>query len=465
MGIVVVKIGIVFVLLSLKANAAAPSWLENIFQQMKSENSELIASELNKEYNREEINAAKSYLLPGLSLNFAVNEGKETSLPSDSTSSLAGGSSGAGGAASGVSFNNPTLNSGLAQTNKGFASQLSATYVLFSGFIISENIKRAEIGLDKSKISDESLYNQKKSQLLQVLMEWQWLKSCELPIKSALKTMGKVQENSNKKLAKLLFGDNDRVDISEKQKKLKTYDVKITEGLKLTEATIKYFLPKLEFKNITSKKMLAIKYAIPTQDEIIKKYKTASLTSKIADLDIATSESAVQTAKWQKPYIPTTALSLGASRANSFSSGDYYDNWSASILINFNLYDGNLRQTRLRQAVLARQFMQQKKQWEQEKTLLLIQHQLMEARVSEAEYQQHLNQIQKKNIQLSDAKAKMNKGIATSVELSAAELDLTKARIEALDVLKKYYSATLQIATELNDLDKVQIIETDVGVL
>ncbi len=465
MGNIDVKIKIILIFLGLKANAASPPWLENLFQQMKYENSELIVSELNKEYNREEVNAARSYLLPGISLNFAVNEGKETSLSSGTTSSLGGGSSGDGGAASGVSFDSPTLNSGLAQTNKGYVTQLSATYVLFSGYIISENIKRAQIGLEKSKVSDEKLFSDKKSQLLQVIMEWQWLKSCESPIKNALKTMGKVQENSNKKLAKLLFGENDRVDISEKQKKLKTYDVKIAEGLKLAEATIRYFLPKIDFKNINSKKMLSVKYIIPPQDEIIKKYKTTSLNSKISDLDIATSESAVQTAKWQKSYIPTTALSLGASRANSFNSGDSYDNWSASILVNFNLYDGNLRQTRLRQALLSRQFMQQKKQWEYEKSLLFIQHQLMEARVSEAEYQQHINLIQKKNIQLSDVREKMNKGIATSIELSGAELDLTKAKIEALDVLKKYQSATLQIANELNDLDKVQILESDVGVL
>lgn len=447
---------------SFVAQGEVPPWIDTMYKKMRAENHELRASGLNQEYTGVEVEAARSYLSPGLSMNLAFNEGKEKSLNSSTANSLLGGSSAASGALSGVSYDNPSVSSSSGGNSKGYAGQLSATYVLFSGFIISENIRRANIGYEKAQLSDQSLFNQKRSQLLQALLEWQWIKSSERPIKEAQKVVGRVRENSNKKLAKLLFGEIDNAEVSEKQKNIKLYDVKVTQGLKFVEGLIDFLVPGTNFTDLQNKKIIRIQYDIPNEEFLLKKYRDSSLGAKLANLDIATAESMVHVSRWQKPYIPTVALSLNASRTTSLgSSPGTYDDWSAALMFNFNLYDGGLSSSRRRQALIAKDFMERKKRWEEEKALLVVQHQLMEVKVNEAEYQQKMAVVKRKAIQLDDVKNKLKNGIATETELSGAKLELAKARIEGLETLKKYYSALLGIAVELNEIDKIKIVETE----
>ncbi|MCB0385586.1 MAG: hypothetical protein KDD43_09345, partial [Bdellovibrionales bacterium] len=121
--------------------------------------------------------------------------------------------------------------------------------------------------------------------------------------------------------------------------------------------------------------------------------------------------------------------------------------------------DGFYSGARLQQARIGSQAAELRTKAEKDKRLLYIRHQRMKAVVAGAEYKHLALQAAKQERRYQDVQKKIRQGIASRLELSAASLELAKARLEASDKMKEHQQALLNVAVELNQWDRVVVNE------
>ncbi len=434
----------------------APEWLKVLYRRLDRDNNELNVAKLGTSYSYQDTRAARSELYPSLSLSSAASKGKQGTLPSPGNTSITD-SSLSGGQGSSVGINGGSVASSLPTNTDGVVHQVSASYILFSHFAISENIRRSDLSLEKSRLGERADRAKKRAQLLQLLAEWQWLNRIKAPLGRAGKTIESVNEAAARPTARSLFSDVERVDLSERRASIDYFGVKVDEGKALVELALLDLIPDLTPEELAGLPEFQLRYEPPPENRILGLYREKSLAERRDRLDIESAQSAARVASWQRPWVPTVALSASASQSRQFEGGAPIDSWSTGLILNFSLFDGFSRDARRQQTGIALEMAERKRRFTENKTLLFLRHQRMKAAVAAAEYRKREVVVERKKLLSQDVQRKRKLGVATALEESAAELDLTKAQLEALEPQKDRQAAMLDIAVELDELDKVVI--------
>lgn len=460
------SLALVFVSLSAQAkytaaDEGAPEWLKSLYARLDRDNNELNVSKLGSTYSLQDTRAARAPLYPSLTFSSAANKGKKNEVPSASGTSV-NDSSLSGGGGQSVGIDSSSVSKSVPTSSDGLVHQLSLSYILFSHFAISENIHKADLSLEKSRLGEKSDKAKKRSQLLQLLAEWQWLNRLRSPLARAGKTVDSVNATADRPSARALYSDIERSDLSERRASVDYYGVKVEEGRSLVELALIDLIPDLTAEELAKLPSFRLGYELPPESKISERYRENSITEKRARLDVESAQAAVRVAGWQRPWIPTVAWSASASQSRSFESDSTpVDNWSTGLVLSFDLFDGFLRDARRQQTGIALEIAERKRRFEEGKTLLYLRHQRMKAAVASAEFKRREVLVNRKRLVLRDVQKKRRLGVATAVEESAADLDLTKAQLEALEPLKDRQGAALDIAVELGELDKVIIVMSE----
>jgi outer membrane protein TolC len=440
-----------------KAQQIVPEWLTRLYTQLETQNKDLQIAKMNTAFNIEELTVSEAYLYPSLSLSGSAGKSKNQNLPVSSTGvSTSTGSSSSSGL--GVDTSNPTTTSNSTSTD-GISAQLSMNYTLFSQFAVSENIKKSENSVQQAKLQENANRIKKKAQLIQLLTQWQWLVEVEPLLHSAQKILQQVEEHSNKK-AKNLYSDSDWLDLEEKRAKIALTIIKFEEGKELVKKALIDLISDLDFNTLNDVPVFTINYKPPTSIELLNLYKEKSDSWKISQLQIDTARRTERVTDWQRPYIPIVSTSLSQAYSRPYESDKTSDSWSAQVVLTFNLFDGFSQSARRQQAKIAHSFTQAKADSEAQKKVVYLQHERMKALVANAEFNEKNVNIKKKVLQKNDVLKKHDQGVAGPLEIALADLEVAKSKIDALEALKDFQVSLLNIATELNEFDKI-IITSD----
>ena len=443
-----------FVMSICSAKASTPDWIIHLYERLEA-NDEMAVQKLNIAFNGQEVRASHSALYPGLGVLAGVNKGSSRTLNASSSDI----SSATDAASPSVSASNPTSGTSVSVSPDASTVQASLTYVLFSQFAITENIRKAENGKQQAEFSLASTRMQKRAQLLQLLLEWRCLSRANEPLQRALATVSAVESHAKNK-AGLLYSADDIANLNEKRTSIEYNNVRVNEGKALVEEALLDIVRDLKVEELSNLPPFKIAYDIPAKDQLARLYKEKSLSWKISQLQVDSARGATNVTAWQQPYIPVATAGLSKSYTRPFSSADTSDSWSAQVLLSFNIFDGYAQDARSQQARIALKFSEVKAQIEMDKRLLYVQHERMKALVAQAEHRSRESIVHKKRIARADTERKHTRGLATSLELAGADLELAKAEIEALESMKTYHTAALNVATELNDFENVRLERT-----
>ena len=432
-----------------------PAPIENLFRQLDGENDEIKAASLSHQFKQQGLIGAESRLYPSLNLALVANEGDDGALGAASPSSWDSGASSPDDSL-GTSSSGSIPDSDV--TTNGWASQASLGYFIFTGFAVSEDIRRAKNDVQAAALSQSKVSLEKKAQLLQLLMEWQNLQQISKPLSQAATLMNKVKSFS-KKRSSLLYTTSDHLNLSEKDALIEYQTIRVHEGQSLVAAGLRSLLPSLNDQTLASIPNFEVKYPLPPADLLPSLYEQNSIEHKKNKLTETSSTGYVKVARWNRPWVPMVYAS-----ASYGYSGDYHGEsadggWSASLTLKFPLFDGFYNNARLQQAHIGAEAAQLKTKAEMDKRLLYLRHQRMKALVAGAEYRHLKLKAAKKERRYKDVQRKMKQGIGSRLELSAAGLDMAKARFAAFDKLKEHQQSLLNIAVELNQWDQVKIDE------
>ena len=155
--------------LLLNSQASAATSIDQLFNEMGGADKDIEISKLNTEFKQQNLKGSKSRLWPSLSLNFTANKSADSAIPV-STSSLGTGVRSGSGLGDQSSSNSYLDAENL---NEGWVGQLSLGYFVFAKYAISEDIKRSEYELKSATIQESLTFDQKKAQVLQLILEWQ----------------------------------------------------------------------------------------------------------------------------------------------------------------------------------------------------------------------------------------------------------------------------------------------------
>lgn len=436
------------------AMAATPQPILTMFKRLDEGNPEVAVSRLNVESKYQNLRGAKSRLWPSLSLSGVARE-SEPSAFSDPT----GTSTGISSPSSNLGSQGTSGLSNIGESSQsGWTGQASLSYLLFTGFAISENINRAENELESASISEKIQKDQTRSQFLQLLLEWQNLKKIEPILKKADKAFSKVKRHK-KQRSSFLYTTDDNLLMDEKMASLDYNKVRVEEGLNLTRIALEKMIPGLQESELLALPLIGLEYPLPSSQTIEEKYRTQSRNHKMNALSVESSQGYEKASKWNRPWLPFVSWSASYGQSGSFD-GETIDNGaSTSILLNFNLFDGFYTQARLQQSRITVKATQAKMQIEKDKRVLYLLHSRMKANIAKAEFAVKNSSANKKKSQWKDVLRKKSQGIATGLEVNASSLEYSQSQLEAFDSLKQYQQALLDIAVELNEWEKVQIHE------
>ena len=433
---------------------AVPEPLQDVFERLRETNPEVYASSLNSQFKYQNVRGAKSRLWPSLSFSAVAKESSDSAfsdpLSTSSGVSAPGDSLGSQGA-SGIS----NASDGV---NGGWTSQVSMSYLLFTGFAVTEDINRAENEYESAKISQNVAYDQKRSEFLQVFLEWKNLKKIQPAIAQAKDSFASINKHKNKRSA-FLYTTQDNVKMTERMATLEYQSVRVEEGLHLAETALLKMVPDLTQADLERLPEVKVSYPLPTTGEISDKYENQSRNHLTNQMSVDNARGYLRASEWNRPWIPMISWSASYGQSGDWEGNSYDNGASTSVLLNFNLFDGFYSQARLQQSKIAVELAKTKMVVERDKRILLLTHKRMQANVAQAEFKMKSAIAAKADLKYRDIQRKHKQGIATRLELSLGSLEYSKTKLEAIDAMKKYQQALLDIAVELNEWDKVKINE------
>lgn len=443
-----------FCLLFGSTGFSAVKAIEDLFTELSQYDKEVESARLHTEFTQEGLKGSKSRLYPSLGLNLMANEGTSSSLPSPSSNLDSGASAPEGSLSDQSSSSVPDLSN----ATKGWTSQVSLGYFLFTHFAVTEDIHRAENSVKSARLNESEIFEKKKAQLLQVLLEWQMLNQVKAPIEEAQGLVEKVKIYSQKRSG-MLYTSEDRANLEEKAASIEYHHVRVVEGLALAEEAIRTALPQMTMERLATLPLFEVSYPLPARDQLRDRYKTHSRSFQVAEMEVDSAKGYKRASDWYQPWIPTVYWSTSYSYSGNYEGQTSDNGISTSLLLSFNLFDGFYTQARHQQSRIAVEAAKKKRDLETDKKTLWLQHRVLTARVAKAEHRLKLATAQKKALRYKDFQRKLKQGIGSRLELSLGALSFVKAQMEALNSLKEYQQASLDIAVELNDWEKVEINE------
>ena len=425
--------------------------VESIFSRMDSENQSLRGAQLDIAFKEQTLRGARSRLFPNLSFTLAANEGEDGAV-SKAADISSGGTSPSGGLGS--------QSDGLTDlaTDSGWLGQLSTGYFIFSKFAISDSIDRARSEMEISQIEQSSVRDEKQSQVVQLLLEWQVLNEVLEPLNQAEKLIQGVKKFS-KNRSQLLYTKQDRLNLEENATSLAYNKIKVEEGMLLIEEALQALVPSLKREEIQALPPIEVRYRSPDKKELRKLYLEKSRNHRVNEMKSKSAEGYLKSTDWDRSWVPNIYWSATYSKTGNYRGDETTGGVSTSLLFSFNLFDGFYSSARHEQAAIGVKAQRVKTKAEEDRRVLLLQHNRMKSLVSLAEYDYRMAIAEKKKDRYLDIKKKMRSGIGTRLEMSLGTLDWVKAKLKALESMKDYQQSLLDIAVELNQWNEVKINE------
>ncbi len=448
-----VTLVIIFLLCQNSFSTVAP--IELLFDRIDNENSDVEIAKHHLTYHEESLRASHSFLFPNLNVNASTSKGKQVESPSSSTSSS---TSTEAPSPSGTDTSTASRSSPVANTSDGWNVQLSSSYQVFAHYSIDQSIKNSRLQVQSAGYELSKQRFGKRSQLIQAILEWQWLKGLQPLLQQAKRTLKKVKGHADEKSA-ILYSAADRADLLQKDNEIQYNSIKVSEGIKLVESVLNDLLPSLTTSELEKLPKIAVQYELPPAEKLDDLYIAQSLARKSHENDVEIARGNYYVATWKRPWIPAVTLNASFSKFGDFKGGEPDDNWSVGLVFAFNIFDGFYTDARREQTHVGLMVSEARLRSATSKANIKLQAHTMKALVSQAEFKLKESIMKKKKIDLDQEQSKQSQGLGTELEVSYASLNYVKARFDALEALKNYQSASLEIAVDINEWNKVNIYD------
>ena len=401
----------------------------------------------------ENLTVSKSGHYPKLDLKVGANGGSEQEASSSSVDPSGGagkmGLSGGSGGASNYKVNSDSI-----------SGSLGLTYNIFSRFATHNSILNAKNGVNQKLLEREILLDRKKKELIHLLLEMQALLKINKVLSRAEYLLKRIVFKSRSKTRRLLFGTSRGLKIDKKYKEILFQKARVTEYIQTGHLALKNLIPNYQEHWLRDLKKLSIKYQLPSYDYASTKFLKKSKASKNLSLDIQNYKNIHNTTTWERAWIPLTFLSASQTATQSLKTKEVSNGWSASIVFQFNLFDGFYSSARRSQAFNMYKISQIKKRDQLSKGLVILRKDYAQIEISSREKNFIQAMIREKRFKLKNIQKIRARGVSTKTEESFMLLDLAKKEIDKRKAQKGYEVALLNIATNIDELKKVKINES-----
>ncbi|MBG08253.1 MAG: hypothetical protein CME68_05810 [Halobacteriovoraceae bacterium] len=416
-------------------------------------NDELKMKKRDRILAEENLTVSKSGHYPKLDLKVGANGGSEQEASSSSVDPSGGaGKMGLSGGSAGTS--NYKVNS------DSISGSLGLTYNVFSRFATHNSILNAQNGVNQKLLERDLLLDRKKKELIHLLLEMQSLLKIKKVLLRAEYLLKRLAYKSRSKTRRLFFGSSRGLKIDKKYKEILYQKTKVTEYIETGHLALKNLIPNYRPYWLKGLKKLSISYNLPSFDDASKKFLKKSKTSKNLSLDIQNYKNIHNTTTWERAWIPLAFLSASQTTTQSLKTKEVSNGWSASLVFQFNLFDGFYSSARRSQAFNMYKISQIKKRDQLSKGVILLRKDYAQVKTSSRKKNFIQAIIREKRFKIKNIKQIRERGVSTKTEESFMLLDLAKKEMDKREAQKNYEIALLNIATNIDELNKVKIYES-----
>ncbi|OFZ12981.1 MAG: hypothetical protein A2X86_09140 [Bdellovibrionales bacterium GWA2_49_15] len=429
--------------------------LKQIEQQLLEQNADLKLSEYKLGFDREQVTGTKALYFPSLSINTGVSTGKDqesTVNPYSSTSSPGVG----GGPA--IAGSTGTSQSVVVERDS-WTSDLSLSYVLFSRFNIRANVNSAQNTLRASELSNTAAALEKRAQLYQLLLEISAMRDMQGSLDRASQVMGRMREQRQR--SQSLYGRGDQLQLDTKYYELEHQKARLDGGLIMAREALKDLVPGLKPEDLEKTPAIKVHYELPPLAKVQDKYQRDNYEIENMNLAIDTYRGYKESTSWERPWVPSIMLTSSYSESGGFKGEEPSDDYRASVVFTFNVFDGFQSSARRAQASLAHQMAIKRKESEVQKNMIYIAKLYTDSMTSKTEYALKNAIAEEKKHKLEQTKIIRNSGAGTGLEESLLSLEWANAQLEAHQANKNYQQAILNLAIKANEFNKVSVKEVE----
>ena len=401
----------------------------------------------------ENLTVSKSGHYPKLDLKVGVNGGSEQEASSSSVDPSGGaGKMGLSGGSEGTS--NYKVNS------DSISGSFGLTYNIFSRFATQNSVLNARNGVNQKLLERDILLDRKKKELIHILLEMQALIKVKKVLLRAENLLERLALKSRNKTRKLFFGSSRGLKIDKKYKEILFQKAKVTEYIHTGHSALRNLIPHYKQNWLNGLRTLSITYKLPSFDYASKKYLKRSKKSKNLSLDIQNYKNIHNTTTWERAWIPLAFLSASQTTTQSLKTKEVSNGWSASLVFQFNLFDGFYSSARRSQAFNMYKISKIKKRDQLSKGIVLLRKDYAQIKTSLQKKIFIQSIIREKRFKIKNLKRIRERGVSTKTEESFMLLELAKKELDKREAQKDYEIALLNIATNIDELNKVKINES-----
>ncbi|MEK6625515.1 MAG: TolC family protein, partial [Bdellovibrionota bacterium] len=340
-----------------------------------------------------------------------------------------------------------------------WSSDLSMSYVLFSRFNISANVNSAKNTLRASELSHNAAAIEKRAQLYQLLLEISALREMQGSLERASQVMGRVREQRQK--SQHLYGKGEQLQLDTKYYELEYQKARLGGGLIMAREALKDLVPGLKSEALEKTPTIKINYELPTLEKIQDRYQRDNYEIENMNLTIDTYRGYRESTSWERPWVPSVMLSSSYSKSGGFDGDDPSNDYRASIIFSFNVFDGFQTAARRAQATLAHQMAVKRKESEVQKNMIYIAKLYTDSMTAKTEYALKNAIAEEKKYKLEQTKIIRNSGAGTDFEESLLRLEWVNAQLEAHQANKNYQQTILNLSIKANEFNKVSVKEVE----
>ncbi|MBI2519779.1 MAG: TolC family protein [Bdellovibrio sp.] len=429
--------------------------LKEIENQLLEQNADLKLNEYKLGFDREQLIGTKALHFPSLTLNAGVSTGKDQESTVNPYSSA--GSPGVSGGPA-ISGSTGTTQSVVVERD-AWTSDISMSYVFFSRFNITANVNSAKNTLRASELTNNAAAIEKRSQLYQLLLEISALRDMQTSLDRAGQVMSRIREQRQR--SHNLYGRGDQLQLDTKYYELEHQKARLSGGLIMAREALKDLVPGLKTEVLEKTPTIKISYDLPTLEKIQDSYERENYEIENMNLAIDTYRGYQESTSWERPWVPSIMLTSSYSEQGDFKGGEPSDDYRASILFSFNVFDGFQSKARRAQATLAHQMAIKRKESEVQKNMIYIAKLYTDAMTAKTEFALKNAIAEEKKHKLEQTKIIRNSGAGTELEESLMRLEWVNAQLEAHQANKNYQQSILNLAIKANQFNQVSVIEME----
>jgi hypothetical protein len=428
--------------------------LADLEEAMFRSNHDLKILRLKESFAEEQVIQSKSGYYPMLSSSWVVNEGKG----SDTLNGSERGSSATSSSSIPSASSSNSISGAESISQNGWTGDITLSLGIFNRFSIQTALKNAKIGKIKDHMSVIEGIENKKSQLLQLILEINSLRSIRATLKQALILSNSIKKSKGKN-SKALYSIEKSLKAQEFYSELDYQFSKIEFAWGIATQSLFDLIPEARENWINRLPRLTISFDPGTLKDIKYKFVNENIGLKKLAMDVDIFKNVYNQSEWEKPWIPQLNISSSLSKNRDWAGKlDDDESWRISALVTFNLFDGFYTKARRVQANLSYRMAQELEKSTRSKLLINLERQYRQSKMAKARNRYIQAKVERIKIKIKHFENISKSGVAMKNERTAALLELSKYQWEALDELKKYQQQLISMAQETNQSDKLRIL-------